>query len=319
MKPLTDDFKQLIDRWKSVDVINFFNSPFGKTKDNLNDFRGFILIPNDSSQIQQLSAVNCDFSFARFFDLSIKESSFSNCFFDYAILTNFSDTKCAFVNTSFYMTEFIECSIGNNTTVYNSCKFVDVKYIDTFFENPLFSTCTFTGSSFPVINSSVSDDDDSNLNHNCFDMVDFNVSGFMDCKFSGYLNNIVFSGKSYDDNLISHHRGLYRCDFSKAILRNIFLINGCPVQNLVLPDSGETILISKNKFLELLPIINDLIAKHKVEINFNNYLTVIEENNCLDIILSLYDFINLDTNIFSPDNENLKVAEIIYANILKNI
>ncbi|MCA9816789.1 MAG: DUF4240 domain-containing protein [Cyanobacteriota/Melainabacteria group bacterium] len=73
----------LKDRWKNIDLtkIDFFNSPFGKTKEERQDFRGLCLTGSKDEylRIENQRFENCDFSYAQFKYCEIVGGLFTGC------------------------------------------------------------------------------------------------------------------------------------------------------------------------------------------------------------------------------------------------
>jgi uncharacterized protein YjbI with pentapeptide repeats len=107
-----------------------------------------------------------DFSDADLTEASLNGASFSNCLFNGADLTSMRQWRVRFDGCEFVKTNFSSASFGADGALYTSCLFERARFSGAIVIRPEFIDCSF-------------------LNCN-FRGVDFFLSRFIRCKFTGW-------------------------------------------------------------------------------------------------------------------------------------
>jgi uncharacterized protein YjbI with pentapeptide repeats len=240
---------ELISRWGNLETINLPDSPFGATEEGHSDFRGFAFLRK--SEIKAFKLENCDFSYANFTKRWIQGTTFNHCVFDNAVLSEISDHTNRFTHCTFRKTNFKKAALGFKASRFTNCLFEGCDFTGSIFSNAIFKNCTFI--------------------ENKLKSVDFQVSGFWDCSFTGVLSDLTFRGQyQYKDQKerdpFPQEVGLHRVDFTEAVMSHIALRNNCPIDNLKLPNDGSAFMCKASVVLERLEaIVETSLSKNEHE------------------------------------------------------
>ena len=185
------------------------------TDSGLNDARGMIFPEVLEGRIFH----GFDFTRAIFENSWIENCTFENCLFERSNLKGVSEHRNHFNKCRFVKVNFSGASIGNRTSVYNDCLFHSCS-----FKNALFQNAVFKNSNFIEIKLTG---------------LDFNASGFWNCRFEGVLDDVWIKGK-YAVSLgtggsMPTETGMHEVDFSRSKLSWITTSLGCAIEKVKLP------------------------------------------------------------------------------------
>ncbi len=164
---------KLVERWRDFGSELPSSSPFGNTADAHADFRGISLSKHGRLQGRQLH--NCDFSFSDFSGLLLERCSFERCIFTATRFDNSADHQNVFLDCDFTQSSFRSSGIGYKSSRYMRSRFDGCSFSKAVFANAIFRDVVF------VNNKMVG--------------LDFNASGFWNCKFTGSLKDVWFRGR----------------------------------------------------------------------------------------------------------------------------
>jgi len=220
---------KLWERWSAVGDADLLGTPFGTIDTGRADFRSVPL-----SRLRQLSGATFrdrDFTAADFSELQLCQCQFINCVFDRADFTNLGEYACRFDHCSFVQTDWRSGAIGfrdhgQPKSQYAGCTFEKVRLAKTNFRDARFENTHFIG---PLKG------------------VDFNACGFWSCCFTGLLDDVMFRGNYLYDSARKRNppvteTGLHDTSFADAELRWIGLTDGCVLENVEMPRSGEAFI-----------------------------------------------------------------------------
>ncbi|MDP1696244.1 MAG: pentapeptide repeat-containing protein [Xanthomonadaceae bacterium] len=192
-------------------------SPFGMTAERLKDFRG---IPFPQA-VKDRKFSESDFSFLDAQGTWIESCVFERCVFRKGDFKNFHDHRNVFVDCQFVECNFSGAALGFFTSRYECCVFEKCRFTRTIFSNAVFKHTKF-------LDVKIRD-------------IDFNASGFWDCKITGVLNDVWFKGTYQFPELEQHvpvESGLHNVNFEAASLGWITVSNGCVLEDLALPNDA---------------------------------------------------------------------------------
>jgi len=217
------------ERWSAVTDADLLGTPFGTTDAGRADFRSVPL-----GRLRKLSGAtfrDCDFTAADFSELRLYRCQFINCVFDRADFTNLCEYSCRFDRCSFVRTDWRVGAVGfrdhgQPKSQYVGCTFEKVRFAQTNFQDARFEATRFIGQ---------------------LKGVDFNVCGFWSCCFTGLLDDVMFRGNYlYDSdrerNPPATETGLHDTSFADAELHWIGLADGCVLEYVEMPRSGEAFI-----------------------------------------------------------------------------
>ena len=211
-------------RWQGQDLATLERSPFGRTQEGLEDFRNAPLAA--VRQLEGIALADSDFSGADCSNLRLRAARFTNCKFDATNFSGVSEQGSAFDGCSFVRTDWRAGHIGADHSQFRRSVFGSLKLAKTNFYNARFEQCRFTGT---------------------WTGVDFNTSGFWSCRFAGRFEGIMVRG----DYLYASERarrgkprdtGLHDVSFADAELHWIGLADGCVLEYVEMPRSGEAFI-----------------------------------------------------------------------------
>lgn len=224
------------ERWSTVVDADLLGTPFGTTDTGRADFRSVPL-----SRLLTLSGAmfrDCDFTAADFSEMRLFQCQFVDCVFDRADFTNLGEHACRFERCSFIRTDWRIGAIGfrdhgQPKSLYTGCTFEKVRFAKTNFQDARFENSHFIG---PLKG------------------VDFNVCGFWSCRFSGLLDDVMFRGNYLLDSVRERNpppteTGLHDTSFADAELSFIGLRDGCVLENIEMPRSGEAFVCDQARLM----------------------------------------------------------------------
>jgi len=242
-------------------MINSDLLPFGRV-DGFFDMRGFPL----SANFHPRMLVKCifkgfDFSEASFRDLWIEGCVFDNCVFNKAELVGIKDHANKFINCSFVGTCLGDAGLGHKGSSYKNClfdrtSFDKARFIRAEFDDCKFDQCRFKG-------------------------VDFNASSFVNCEFSGKIEDVWFRGgfalkDDISDFGVPRKNAMKNVSFEKASLWSMTFSNQCDLSTIKLPLEGNYKLYSnwrlRLEFVKKETSNWTLEEKKQGEIFVNSYL-----------------------------------------------
>lgn len=154
------------ERWAGVET-NLFNgksleSPFGRTEEGYEDFRGLVI--DEPFRLDSFLLEACDLTYFRGHNLIFLNSIIRDCRFDQAKL-RWGDSKCEILNVSFldadisgatfgmHRSRFYDCNfsrsdlrgVNANRPLFEKCRFEKARITHAQFGNASFTSCVFKG------------------------------------------------------------------------------------------------------------------------------------------------------------------------------
>jgi len=252
---------KLSERWSAVADADLLGTPFGTIDTGRADFRSVPL-----SRLRQLSGAtfrDCDFTAADFSELRLYQCQFINCVFDRADFTNLGEHACRFDRCSFVRTDWRVGAIGfrdhgQPKSQYVGCTFEKVRLARTIFQDARFENTHFIG---PLKG------------------VDFNACGFWSCCFTGLLDDVMFRGNYLYDSARERNppvteTGLHDTSFADCELSFIGLRDGCVLENVEMPRSGEAFICDQTRLMRERESLLASVSDPAVRENLAFYLDV---------------------------------------------
>jgi len=205
---------------------------FGKTTKGKIHFRGLKL---NGKWLENIAFTNCDFSESSFLDCRFINCVFAECTFKKVRFDKTRDYGCEFSRCAFEKCKFKDYSFGYRgssyqTCRYSNCDFRGAAFIKPFFEHCDFDNCRLVGLDF---------------NASSFEYVNFS-SQLIDCWFrNGFWADI--QKQEFGDAKENTMNGV---SFLNGSLRAVAFSGGCNLLDVVLPSSGNYLLIENRKALK---------------------------------------------------------------------
>ncbi len=176
-----------------------------------------------------------DFSHADFNHTIWDYVKFNNCLFDKTRIFNAIFSGCTFSNST-----FIDCELTH--TLLGGSKPLDYGlFINTIFRGGSINSCHFD---YPLFKKCIFECNISDVN--------FGGTQFVDCTFTGRLNEVIFHGYSKPGTSNSLFRNMdiprndmLNVDFSQAYFDGYSFLGGIEFTNIALPKSNRLLLIKK--------------------------------------------------------------------------
>jgi hypothetical protein len=183
-----------------------------------------------------MKIIDGDFTSADFRHAKFEDCHFKNCVFDAASLADASIFRGSFYESRFRRTDLRVARLGYGGTIVNKCVFEKPKLARSDFSNMIFEKCDFLAKDWKNVS--------------------FRSSGFWGCRFVGLLENVSFLGRHPLGKLVEDRDGppqrvgLHGVDFSESELLFCSLRSRCPINNIILPDSGSLIICKSSEFIK---------------------------------------------------------------------
>jgi uncharacterized protein YjbI with pentapeptide repeats len=209
-----------------------FRLPQPASKGRL-DFHGADVGLIERIEYKRLSFKSCDFSHADLSDVMWKKCSFEDCLFEKTRMVSSSFWDCSISNCTFRECDLTDVVLGGRVGL-SSGGITDVEFHDGKFVGVVFS--------FPRIERCLFDCDIVD--------VDFDGSQFVDCKFTGKLDIVVFRRKynplatdTIGIALMAPENKMKRVDFSCANLHDVDFRSGVDLGDCAFPEMPGVFLI----------------------------------------------------------------------------
>lgn len=176
-----------------------------------------------AATLRKVDLSGSDLSHAR-----LTRMTFEDCVFDYADLRGLGQWSSTYVSCSFAEADCSDASFGADGADFRDCSFTRTKFLRASFIRPRFEQCTFA---------------DCKLKG-----VDFNMSGFVACRFSGLLADVRFNGY-FDDARRQRLFGeappnpMRQVDFSDARFEYVSFDNHCDLSTVIPPRAPGHVLV----------------------------------------------------------------------------
>ena len=257
--------------WFSLDRVRAgVISPFGKFGDR-EDFRGLPL--PEAMRLWRVRLEGVDFTGADLRGIRATGTTFEDCIFDEADLSSAVQLEVTFNDCSFVRTNLYGAAFGADGACYRRCVFDSAVFTGALFTRPEFFDCSFQSCKLRRI--------------------DFNMSRFERCRFSGKLHDVRFNGHFDDASLHQEFFGpaqpnrMTEVDFSEATFKYVAFDNDCDLSTVTppaddwhvfLPDLGRALDCVESKLPTVdvpdidycaaiwMPILRDLASRQKMYI-----------------------------------------------------
>ncbi len=202
-------------------VLSVDQSPFGRQKDDLIDFRGY------SAQrilVKEVQLKDIDLSYADFSSSRMENNFFENCRFERSDFTSATEHGNRFSNCIFLKCKFKQSILGYRGSNYQNCVFKECDFQKADFIRAEFVDTTFLNS--------------------WLKRIDFNASSFENCGFEGLLDNVWFRGTfAYESDFSEFGQPkpnrMLNVSFENADLRHLTFSNGCDLSTVKIKNNGR--------------------------------------------------------------------------------
>lgn len=202
-------------------VLSIDQSPFGRQKDDLIDFRGYSA---RRILVKEVQSKDLDLSYSDFSSARMENNSFENCLFEKSDFTSATDHGNRFDDCIFVNCKFKHAILGYQGSNYRNCVFKECD-----FQRADFIRAEFVDTSFL----------------NCrLKSIDFNASSFENCSFEGLLDDVWFRGTfAFESDFLEFGQPkpnkMLNVSFEKADLKDITFSNGCDLSTVKIKDNGR--------------------------------------------------------------------------------